>query len=164
MPDRIYSFAPIIDESSRILILGSLPSVQSLNKRQYYGHNMNQFWRILYAIFGDGAVAEAYEDRKRFILSNDLALWDIYESGEREGSMDKDIKNGIPNDVPGLLKQYPNIKRIVIGGNRAKAEFNRHFRELPVELVYVPSTSPITGRNVKPLEEKILLWKNALNF
>jgi TDG/mug DNA glycosylase family protein len=163
MPEIIRSFAPVIDGNSRILILGSLPGKQSLIKRQYYGNAMNQFWKIVYTVLGNGIVDASYEARTRFLLEHDIALWDIYHSGERDGSLDKNIKNAVPNDIPGLLRNYPNIKRIVIGGVRAKSEYLRLFRELPAQAVFVPSTSPITGRNVKSFEEKVLIWKEALS-
>jgi hypoxanthine-DNA glycosylase len=162
MPEIIRSFEPVIDGNSRILILGSLPGKQSLIKQQYYGNDMNHFWRIVYAALGDGAIDTAYEARLRFLLAHRIALWDIYHSGERDGSLDKDIKNAKPNDLFWLLRSYPGIERIVIGGTRARSEYLKYFREVPVEAVFVPSTSPITGRNVKPFEEKLLIWKAAL--
>jgi hypoxanthine-DNA glycosylase len=164
MPEMIHSFAPIIDENSRVLVLGSLPGKQSLHKRQYYGNAMNQFWKIVYTVFGDGIADESYENRTRFLLEHGVALWDIYHSGEREGSLDKNIRNAKPNDLFGLLKKYPRIERIVIGGVRAKSEYLRLFRDIPVEAVFVPSTSPITGRNVKTFGEKLLIWKEALSL
>jgi TDG/mug DNA glycosylase family protein len=164
VPEMIYSFAPIIDENSRILVLGSLPGKQSLQKRQYYGNAMNQFWRIVYTVFGESIADESYENRTCFLLEHGVALWDIYHSGEREGSLDKNIRNAVPNDLFGLLKNYPRIERIVIGGVRAKSEYRRLFRDIPIEAVFVPSTSPITGRNVKTFEEKLLIWKQALSL
>jgi hypoxanthine-DNA glycosylase len=163
MPEIIRSFEPVVDGNSRILVLGSLPGKQSLDKQQYYGNAMNQFWRIVYAALGEGAVDAAYEARLRFLLAHQIALWDIYHSGEREGSLDKNIKNAKPNDISGLLKDYPQIKRVVIGGTRAKSEYLRFFRDMPIEAVFVPSTSPITGRNVKSYDEKLLVWKDALS-
>jgi TDG/mug DNA glycosylase family protein len=164
MPEIIRSFKPIIDENSRILVLGSLPGKQSLLKKQYYGNAMNQFWKIVYTVLGDGAVDDSYENRTRFLLEHGVALWDIFHSGEREGSLDKNIRNAKPNNLLGLLKEYPRIERIVIGGARAKNEYNRLFRAIPVEAVFVPSTSPITGRNVKSFDEKLSLWKDALSL
>ncbi len=164
MSETIYSFEPIIDENSRILILGTLPSRMSLMKKQYYGNAANQFWKIVYTVFDVETVDDTYEDRIRFVLRHRLAIWDVYHSAEREGSLDKNIKNGTPNDISSLLRRYPQIKRIVVGGTRAKTEYNRFFRDIPVEAVFVPSTSPIQGKNVKPLEEKIQLWKSALTL
>ena len=91
MEKRLKGFEPIVSENSRVLILGSMPSVVSLEKQEYYGFKHNRFWKImgLYA----GCRWESYEMKKRFILQEGFALWDVIDSCEREGSLDSKIKN-----------------------------------------------------------------------
>ena len=117
MEKRLKGFEPIVSENSRVLILGSMPSVVSLEKQEYYGFKHNRFWKImgLYA----GCRWESYEMKKRFILQEGFALWDVIDSCEREGSLDSKIKNIICSDIDGLLKQYPKIHMVILNGQKA---------------------------------------------
>ena len=157
-----HSFAPIINDNSRVLILGSLPGAKSLEMRQYYADPRNQFWYILYATFGFEAPDADYEKRVAFILSHGLALWDVIQSAERNGSLDKNIKNVTANDIPGLLRDYPEIERIICGGRKSAELLQRCYPDIELKTIYVPSTSPIQGRYVKPVEEKLALWRSAV--
>jgi len=157
-----HSFPPIINKDSRILILGSLPGTKSLEMQQYYADPRNQFWYILYAVFGYEAPDSDYEKRAAFILSHGLALWDVVHSAERNGALDKNIKNATANDIPGLLRDYPKLGRIICGGRKSAELFRRFFPEIGIKTIYVPSTSPIQGRYVKPVEEKLALWRSAI--
>ncbi|MGN1399985.1 MAG: DNA-deoxyinosine glycosylase [Bacillus sp. (in: firmicutes)] len=160
----ITSFQPIIDESSSILVVGSMPSVESLRKQQYYGNPRNHFWTIMYAIFKE-PFEEDYKERVDFLLRHGIAVWDVIASCEREGSLDANIQNEVPNDIPLLLKSYPNIRKIVCNGTKAYQVFNRHFSSsiCDVEVVKLPSTSPIPGRFNKTLEDKLVIWQSALS-
>ena len=93
----IASFEPIVNDESKILILGSMPSIESLKKRLYYGNIKNHFWKIVYALF-DNDLDEYYEDRKKFLLLHKIAVWDVVKYCDREGSSDSNIVNPIAND------------------------------------------------------------------
>ncbi|MGP1489410.1 MAG: DNA-deoxyinosine glycosylase, partial [Peptoanaerobacter stomatis] len=115
-----YSFPPLIDHSSKILILGSLPGEESLKQVQYYAHPRNAFWKIMFTIFNE-VYNEDYSIRCKLLLKNHIALWDMVHSGYREGSLDSDIKNEVPNDIDGLLKEYQAISKILLNGKKAEA-------------------------------------------
>ena len=108
---KIHSFEPIINEKSSILILGSMPGLESLRKGEYYGYPRNAFWRIMFSLLGE-MPTEDYSAKKRMLLARGIALWDVIGSCEREGSLDSAIKNIRPNYFAGLYKKYPNIKHV----------------------------------------------------
>ena len=157
--NRGHSFAPLINPQSRILILGSLPGVVSLREQKYYAHNRNTFWRIIYAIYGE-TLNEDYSLRCEFILSKSLALWDVCGSAKRIGAADDKMTDIKPNDIDGLLKDYPNIRRIVLNGRRAEKEFRRYFPEIAIHAAYAPSTSPALA--ALTFDEKLSAWRKAL--
>ena len=160
----IASFKPIIDRNCKILILGSMPSVMSLEKQQYYGNKQNQFWNILYGIFNSDIETD-YEKRKTFLLNHSIALWDVLESCDREGSSDSKIINPVPNDLANFLNEYSNIEAIYFNGGKAE----ELFRKLVIEKINqkeciafyrLPSTSPA---NAIKFSEKFQQWKIILN-
>jgi hypoxanthine-DNA glycosylase len=161
---NVISFPPVVDADSRILVLGSMPGVASLRAYQYYGNPRNYMWRLLYALFGAGREPDpAYENRLAFALGNGIALWDAIASCEREGSLDSDIKEAIPNDIPGLLRQYPQIKLIVCNGTKSFSELNKHFGKHPEiagrKVLRMPSTSPIPTRDYRGFEDRLATWR-----
>ena len=87
-----YSFPPLISSSAKILILGSLPGEESLKQAQYYAHPRNAFWKIMFTVFNE-AYSEDYSVKCELLLKNHIALWDMVHSGNREGSLDSDIKD-----------------------------------------------------------------------
>lgn len=152
--ERIESFAPIVDSQSEILILGTMPSSESLRKNEYYSNSRNSFWKIIAAIYNDGKEFVNYEDKLNCIHKNHLALWDVYSSCEREGSLDSNIKQEIPNDLNAFLKLHPSIKKVVLNGREAETAFNINF---PHE--YAMSSS---SANAKSLDVKVSDWKSKL--
>lgn len=88
--DKIKSFEPLVDKESKVLILGSMPGVMSLNKQQYYGNPRNHFWKIIYSLFNE-VEDELYEQKKAFLLRKGIALWDVINNCYREGSLDSNI-------------------------------------------------------------------------
>ncbi len=158
MEKRLKGFEPIVSENSRVLILGSMPSVVSLEKQEYYGFKHNRFWKImgLYA----GCRWESYEMKKRFILQEGFALWDVIDSCEREGSLDSKIKNIICSDIDGLLKQYPKIHTVILNGQKAASCYMRYFSHCPLRVRVLPSTSN-ANRTIKE-SELIEKWLNGL--
>jgi hypoxanthine-DNA glycosylase len=149
------SFEPVVNEKSLVIILGTMPGVMSLKKRQYYGHDRNMFWRIIYSLF-DMLPDEDYENRKRFLLNSRIALWDVISSCNREGSLDSNIKNAKPNDIINLLKKFPGIKAVFFNGNKAYELYNKMIsRDILMEYYVLPSTSPA---RTLPFEEKLSEW------
>lgn len=153
---KINSLEPIADENSKILILGSIPGRQSLEKQQYYGNNRNAFWKIIYTLF-DGEYQEDYHEKIRFAKKYNIALWDVIENCNREGSLDSNIKNENPNDFESFFKQYPNIKHVFFNGAKAYDVFKKKvgfdsFKNITFEKL--TSTSPAnTITFVKKLKE-----------
>jgi len=157
---NIHSFDPIINENSKVLVLGSIPGPESLRQRQYYANANNQFWKIIYAVFGETEIEAAYEEKVNFLLDHEIALWDVFHSADRKGALDADIKNEEPNDIHGLLQKYTGIKRVLLAGRKAELSFRKHFPDLTTNVSYVPSTSPAYAK--KTLDDKITDWKEAV--
>ena len=138
---RISGLNPFINEGSRILILGSMPSIASLQDGFYYAHPQNRMWKIIAAIAGVDEL-KTIEERKQAALKLHLAFFDVIESCEREGSLDSNIKAVKPNDINSLLLRYPKIKRVITNGNKAKDLFLTYNHDCKAEIIHLPSTSP----------------------
>lgn len=141
-----------------------MPGVASLQAYQYYGNPRNYLWRLLYAIFGDGRAPESeYVKRIAFALGQGIALWDVIASCERNGSLDSDIKQAVPNDITGLLAEYPRITKIVCNGTKSYSELNKHFGshvEITKRVVLrMPSTSPIPTKHYRSFEDRLKAWQ-----
>ncbi|KAA9011879.1 DNA-deoxyinosine glycosylase [Niallia endozanthoxylica] len=156
----ITSLEPIVNHQSKVLILGSMPGLESLRKQQYYGNPRNHFWGIMYKLFQQEELQD-YREKMAFIKNHHIALWDVIYSCLREGSLDSNIKAEVPNDILGLLERYPNIQFIGFNGGKAYEVFKKKigFRTLDINYKKLPSTSPVPGRNVKSFEEKLQDWK-----
>ncbi len=156
----IYSFAPIADENSEILILGSIPGGESLRKRQYYGFDKNSFWKILFYLFGED-FRQDYKDKTEFLLRKRVALWDVIKSCERKGSLDSNIKNVTVNDFHSFFRCYTNIKHVFFNGRTAYNLFNRYigFEFENLTFTYLGSTSPA---HAVAFLQKINDWKKIL--
>lgn len=133
------------DESSEILILGSMPSVKSREQRFYYGHPRNRFWRVLASVYRENAPV-SIQEKRAFLLRNHVALWDVIESCDIIASSDGSIKNVAPNDLRVILDHAP-IRKICLNGGKAYELFQRYCAadcaKYPVrDIVKLPSTSP----------------------
>lgn len=136
-----HTIAPVYDENSRILILGSFPSVRSREVGFFYGHQQNRFWRTLAHVFGE-RIPQTTEEKICFLLTYRIALWDVIFSCEITGSSDSSIKNAIPNDLGIILNQAP-IERIFTNGTTAHRLYFRFLQpQLGREAICLPSTSP----------------------
>lgn len=153
-------FEPIIDENSKVLILGTFPSEKSLEKKEYYAHRSNQFWKIICEICGVSE-PEAYAEKTRIILSNEFALWDVYRSISREGSADANIKNGIANDFSDLFDRYSNLKSILFGSKGAEAVFKNASPALYTAIPHLTAYSP-SSAYPKRLSDKIENWRSCI--
>ena len=136
-----HEFPPIYDNDSRVLILGSFPSVRSREEGFYYGHPQNRFWRLIAHICGD-ETPHTIEEKKALCLAHGLALWDVIESCEIEGSSDSSIKNAKVNDLSVILDNC-DIRMIFVNGGTAYRLFTKYQqKEIGREAVKLPSTSP----------------------
>lgn len=160
--NRIESFQPIINQKSRVLILGSIPGVQSLQKQQYYGNPYNQFWKIIHTIF---AVPYETDYNRRISLVQDrgLAIWDVIRNCQREGSLDSNIKDETINDFEWLFSAFPNLTFIAFNGGKAFELYRKRVGIKLKEMQYkqLPSTSPA---NTMKFEEKLKQWRIILDY
>lgn len=164
---QLYSFPPVIHESTHTLVLGSMPGKLSLSACQYYAHPRNAFWHIMGEIYGAGPDTP-YALRLDILLQNGIGLWDVIAACTRTGSLDADITENsiIVNDFQYLLKNYPGILRIFFNGGKAVESFNRYvlprIDEIPahLHLQQLTSTSPANARY--SVADKILLWRRSL--
>lgn len=149
----VQPFAPVYDEHSRILILGSLPSVKSREQGFYYGHPQNRFWKVTAAVFEE-SVPETIEEKKSMLLRNGAAVWDVIESCDIIGSSDSSVKNAVAADVAGLLSSS-SIERVYVNGTLAGKLYDRYlFGKTGIAAVRLPSTSPANARwNLEALIE-----------
>lgn len=138
---QLHTIPPLYNKDSRVLILGSFPSVKSREQAFFYGHPQNRFWRVLADIF-ESEVPITIEGKKRLILNNRLALWDVIAECEITGSSDSSIKNVIPNDISKILADS-DIKAIFVNGRTAEKYYIRYTEQLiGKKAVCLPSTSP----------------------
>ena len=149
---------PIIDTAAGTLILGSFPSEASLAARQYYGHRQNWFWRLL-GVLLDVPLAEMdYAARQVALHRAGIAVWDVYASCERSGSLDSAIRGALANDFGKLKKFAPDLRRICFNG-RTAARFERHCVELGYQTRVLPSSSPAY---TLAFEKKLAAWRAVL--
>ena len=138
---RFQSFDPVYDSNSKILILGSFPSVKSRETGFYYGNPLNRFWKLLAKIYA-AEVPQDIESKKRFLLSNNIALWDVIRECEIKNSSDSSIRNPEPNDVSGIISKC-SIERIFTNGNLAHKLYAKHIEpSADIAETKLPSTSP----------------------
>jgi TDG/mug DNA glycosylase family protein len=157
----IQSFAPIIDENCKTLILGSMPGVKSLQENQYYAHPRNSFWPIVYTLFEE-PYEQSYPKRTQFLLGQQIALWDVLKKCEREGSLDTAIQKEEVNDFQTLFKAYPNIQRVFLNGTKAYETFRKKvgFDFEGITFYKLPSTSPA---HAVAFEKKLEAWKAVIS-
>ncbi len=148
--------APIYDQRTEILILGSAPSKISLQKQQYYGNKSNQFWKI---IFQTLEVCDPldYQERLQILQAHKIGLWDVYAAFERDGSMDHRFQQTKVNDFQ-QLQQLP-LKKIIANGKKAFEEISK--QQLFTDLVVVPCLST-SGANNSRAQQRLLEWQQAL--
>lgn len=136
-----HTFEPVCDKNSKILILGTFPSVKSRENNFYYGHPQNRFWKVIAGITGS-SVPETIEKKKELLLENHIAIWDVIESCTITGSSDSSIKDVTVNDI-GALIEDSHICAIYGNGAKACELYDRYVKEQTgIEIVKLPSTSP----------------------
>ena len=162
-------FPPILGDRPRVLILGSLPSVMSIRKGEYYGHPQNAFWRIMAELFGAGT-DRSYETRAKRLIDRGVAVWDVLAASVRPGSMDADIdpSSARPNEFARLFRAHPDIRLVCFNGKAAarfyqrlvapdleKGSNNRQYETLP-------STSPANASI--SFTDKLDKWRVVQEF
>ena len=155
----IHPISPVFDQHSRVLILGSFPSVKSREAGFFYGHPQNRFWKVIAVICGE-AVPQTIEEKKELLLNNKLAVWDVIKSCEIEGSSDASIKNVTVNDL-NMILDIADIKEIYVNGKAAQRFYEKYTQPLVNRpAVYLPSTSPANAAwNMERLVES---WRAEL--
>ena len=163
---RLVGLPPIVGVDTRLLVLGSFPSVASLARQQYYAHPQNQFWKILEAIWPSSPSLLSlgnYEKRSKWVLDRGLGVWDVYASCAREGSLDAAIRKPEINDFARLQQRCPQLRAIAHNGG----ESFKHARVVSVSLgasalpIYkLPSTSPANAS--WSFERKLAAWREVM--
>ena len=140
-------FEPVIDDKSRVLILGSFPSIKSREQGFYYGNPQNRFWNMLSTVLGEN-VPKDISGRKEFLLRHGVALWDVIKSSTITSSKDSDITedNSIPVDFNEVLCKYPNLKLILCNGNLSYQTFIKFNPNCKIPCIKMQSTSSANGR------------------
>jgi double-stranded uracil-DNA glycosylase len=154
MGTPIFSFPPIVDNKSRVLILGTMPGKESLLRNEYYAHPRNAFWQIMFSLFGQ-TYSDNYQIKKKLLLDHGIALWDVLKVCERHSSLDSDITVEEPNDFDTFFIQYPKIEAIFFNGQPA-ARFFKKYVSVNGQLSFIlPSTSPAHAVN---MDHKLSKW------
>ena len=157
----LHPFPPLYDKNSKILILGSFPSVKSREQMFFYGHPQNRFWKVVSAVVS-AETPVTIEEKRSFLHSNYIALWDVIASCDILGSSDSSIKNVVANDLTEILNNA-DIKQIFVNGKTAEKYYNKYIRDvIKRDAICLPSTSPANAG--WGIERLINEWKNILNF
>lgn len=166
----INSFSPVVTEECTVLVLGTMPGVDSLNGQEYYAHKQNAFWFIMGECFG-ASFDLPYDERLQILTQNNIALWDVLFQCQREGSLDSKIRNEKANDIEAFIGLHKKLQRILFNGKKAEQLFNKYIT-LPknsrgnyinnLKFFTVPSSSPAMAMLSKA--QKLTIWKEALGL
>ncbi len=153
----VHEIQPFFDENSKMLILGSFPSVKSREEGFFYGNEKNRFWKVLAAVFEEKE-PKSVEQKKAFLRKNKIAVYDVIKECEIVGSSDSKIKNEVPSELDEIIKRS-KIKKIFLNGKKATELFEKYF-DLEIPHVSLPSTSPANA--AYSLEKLIKSWEIIL--
>lgn len=167
MNDLLTSFSPIVDREPTLLILGSMPGVESLTQQRYYAHPRNAFWPIICSYFSLSETI-SYAQRCELLKQQRIALWDVLKNCRRTGSLDQHIEadSMIANDFVTLFTDYPSISEVFFNGAKAAQLFNRYVHKslnavgIYIQQTNLPSTSPAYA--AMRFAQKQQLWHQAL--
>ena len=152
----VHTIAPVYDEHSEILILGSFPSVKSREQQFFYGHKQNRFWRVMAQVLGC-ETPESIAEKRAMLLAHHVAVWDVIASCEITGSSDASIRDVTPNDLSKILN-VADIRAIYTNGGKAYQLYQRYLLEKTGRQAYLlPSTSPANAGY--SLERLIEAWR-----
>ena len=157
----LHTIPPVYDKNSKILILGSFPSVKSRETQFFYGHKQNRFWQVLALLFNEN-IPETTDEKNQFLLQNKIALWDVVKSCTISGSSDSTIKNVVPNDI-GQILHTADISQIFTNGGTADKLYKKHIYPYTGRTaIKLPSTSPADASFT--LERLLSEWNVILNY
>ncbi|RKM54651.1 DNA-deoxyinosine glycosylase [Butyrivibrio sp. X503] len=152
----VHPIPPLYDKNSRVLILGSFPSVKSREAQFFYGHPQNRFWKVIAAVF-DEEVPNTIPEKKALLKRNKIALWDVIHSCDITGSSDSSIKNVTPNDLKTILDNS-NVEAIYVNGKTAEKYYKKYTEKIiERSAICLPSTSPANA--AWNMEKLIDAWK-----
>ncbi|WP_294823194.1 DNA-deoxyinosine glycosylase [uncultured Flavobacterium sp.] len=154
------AFAPIVFPDSKILILGTMPGDKSLELKEYYGNRNNQFWRILFSLFKEEPTTD-YNAKISLLQKNCIALWDVLEMCEREGSLDSNIRREVPNDFEAFYAKHPHIRFVFFSSKNAAAYYKKHIG-MRAGIAYEILPSPSGANAAMPYLEKLEIWKQKI--
>jgi len=163
--ERVFSFEPIEDAASTVLILGSMPGKASLAAGEYYAHPRNVFWTIMGELVG-AHPGLPYQDRLKILRCSGIALWDVLGSCVRPGSLDSRIEadSAAPNDFKSFFLGHPNITRVFFNGAKAEQCFLKYVRpsleSASLQYQRLPSTSPANAGI--SYGQKLLAWRSVM--
>lgn len=156
-----HEIPPVYDKNSKILILGSFPSVKSRENQFFYHHPQNRFWKVLSGVVGCD-MPVTIDDKKEFLLNNNIAVWDVIASCEIEGSSDSSIKNVVVNDLNKIIDTC-DIKQIFCNGGKSFELYKKYCeKNTNLKSIKLPSTSPANARF--SLEKLTNEWQIIKNF
>ena len=153
-----HDFEPVFDENSKVLILGTFPSVKSRENQFYYGHPQNRFWKVIAGLI-ESEVPQTIEEKKKLLLEHGLAIWDVIESCDIIGSSDSSIKNVVPADIERVVANS-KIQNIYANGGTAKKLYEKYSqKKTGREIIGLPSTSPANA--AYSLERLLECWQEV---
>lgn len=156
----IHTFPPVYDKHSKILILGTFPSVKSREGDFYYHHPQNRFWKLLSRLFKE-ELPQSIPEKKQMLLTHQTALWDVVKSCDIVGSSDASIRNILPNDLSVILERC-RIEQIFTNGNKAQELYMQLcYPKTGRESIRLPSTSPANA--AYSLDQLVNIWGSALS-
>ncbi|MDD1704156.1 MAG: DNA-deoxyinosine glycosylase [Methanoregula sp.] len=156
IPDTSHGLPPVTGPGPIILILGSFPSVLSLAHGEYYGNPKNRFWAVMEELFAIPA-ALPYPERSLRLIGKRIALWDVVRACTREGSADSCIRNPVPNDIAGFVRENPTLRLVALNGSTAGRMYHRFAEVEDLPSATLPSTSPANART--PFAGKVRQWE-----
>jgi TDG/mug DNA glycosylase family protein len=159
LPDLLGGLPPVLDQHTRILILGSFPGVASLAAAQYYAHPRNQFWPLLSAVLDVPLAAMPYPQRLDTLVSRGIGLWDVIDHCRRNGSLDSAIRDSRANDFARLDSECPDLYRVCFNG-KTSAKFAGDFAEAGYQTLTLPSSSPANAQS--SFAQKLAIWRGII--
>ena len=157
----VHPLKPLYREDSKILILGSFPSVKTREYGFFYGHAQNRFWRVMEVLFKE-ELSDGIDERKDFLLRHKIALYDSIYKCDIVGSSDASIKNVVPSDLKGIIKEA-DIREVFLNGSTSYKYYKKyHEKDLGLEGVKLASTSPANARY--RLDDLVSEWRVILKY
>lgn len=158
---QTHQFEPVYDADSRVLILGTFPSVKSRENQFFYGHPQNRFWKVMAGLTGQ-PVPQTVSQKKQLLLDQHIAIWDVIQRCEIEGSSDSSIRNVVPCDLTAILRGS-RIRAIFANGATAAKLYEKHQKkQAGMDIITLPSTSPANA--AYRLEDLLQAWAVIRNY